>query len=244
MANNQQVKKALIVVGSIGALVAFSLWYLGFLGGSEKTKESIVVPNGYSHQKSVSNEKETVHTFKKSPPQLGSVTQTNDQAYARYMQSLPDKLDKAIAQEFRTLNVSLQNAKLYADATGLIRQGRENMNQLNQMKDKQNAKENEQAMSQNNVNFLVERSQNLNQAVQVKQSDSEVSDKSDALGNVILEGVVGTDEGYYALLRDAKGNPFTLKPGQKFENGMGIKSVNSDQVVIRDGDEERIITVM
>lgn len=244
MANDQQVKKVLIVVGSLGALVAFSLWYLGFLGGSEQAKESIVVPNGYSHQKSVSNEKETVHTFKKSPPQLGLVTQTNEQAYARYMQSLPDTLEKAIAQEFRTLNVSLQNAKLYADVTGLIRQGRENINQLNQMQDKQSAKDNEQAMSQNNVNFLVERSQNLNRALQFEQKSSEASVKSDSLGDVILEGVVGTDEGYYALLRDAKGNPFTLKPGQKFENGMVIKSVNSVQVVIRDGDKERIITVM
>lgn len=242
MAKNEKMKQVLGVTVCIGGLVVFALWYLGFLEPAKEADKTLTVPDGYSHVQSKATSNETVHTFKKAPPQVGAISQTADQAYSRYMQSLPDTLDKAIAQEFRTLNVSLQNARLYADTTGLIRQGRENMNQLNQLKDKQNEQEKEQAMSRNNVNFLVDDRDNT--PTRYKQEQQKKAEIKASLGDISLEGVVGTEDGYYVMLRDAKGNPFTLKPGQYFDGGMVVKSVNTKEVVITDGDEERIIPVM
>ena len=242
MANKEKIKNTVLIIASLGGLILFAVWYLGLLDFKDTAKSSVTIPDGYSHTKSKTTDSETVHTFTKSPPTQGYISQSADQAYSRYMESLPDTLDKAIAQEFRTLNVSLQNARLYADTTGLIRQGRENMNELNQLKDKQNEQDQELAMTSNNVNFLVD--DRYNRASNHQQVDVPAKRERPALGDVVLEGVVGTDDGYYAMLRDAKGNPFTLKPGQYFDGGMVVKSVNTKEVIITDGDEERIIPVM
>lgn len=240
MVSNEKMKSTITVLICIGGLVVFGLWYLGLIGGEKNTKSALSVPDGYTHLKSETNKNETVHTFKKAQPKAGAISQTADQTYARYMQSLPDTLDKAIAQEFRTLNISLQNARLYADTTGLIRQGRENMNQLNQLKEKQNEQEKEQAMAQNNVGFLVDENQRPN----VEFQQQSIMPKKASIDDVILEGVVGSGDGYYAVLKDTKGNTFTLKPGQTFDGRMLVKSVNTKEVVIKDGAEERTIPVM
>ncbi len=241
MANPDLKKNIAIGIATLAGVTVFGLWSFGVIGGdSGKSDSALKVPDGYSHVNSQQQGNEIVHTYQKTPPQTAGVSQTPDQAYARYMQTLPDSLDKAIAQEFRTLSVSLQNARLFADTTGLIRQGKENMKTLGELEGKQQAQAKEQALNKNNTGLLV--GGDIQPSV-VNENPKSTASKG-GLDDVILEGVVGGDDGYYAMLKDSEGRPFTLKPGQRFEGDLVVKSVDTKEVVITDGQQERVIPVM
>lgn len=238
--SNEKLKNTLVGVTCIATIVGVALWSFGVINFESTSESRLEIPDGYTHINSTENGSEVVHTYKKNPAQLSNVTQTSDQAYGRYMQGLPESLDKAIAQEFRTLSVSLQNARLFADTTGLIRQGRENMKTLGELEGEQQDQAKKQASRQNNTGLLV--GADIQSEMDIPSSESKLSNTS--LDDLTLEGVIGENNEFYAMIQASNGKSYSLKPGQRFDGKLVVVSVNTREVIISNGKHERVIPVM
>ena len=241
----KQKTKNIIVGTSLAIGVsAFGLSYLGLLGsdgGSQQTTRSLNVPSGYAHESTQQQGSETVHNFNKTPPREAVTVQDSELVYQRYLNGLPTKLDQAIGQEFRTLSVSLQNAQLYADTTGLIRQGKENLKTLNELETSRKKEVKKHELQQGSGALVVDYNTDNNASdsapVQREQGRSEL-DKLD------LEGVVGGEAGEYAIFVDGLGRFHEPVEGATFGNGFVLESLTKNKAVVSEGDQQRIFTVM
>ena len=241
----KQKTKEIIVGTSLAVGVgAFALFYLDVLGtgtGSPKSTNSLNVPSGYAHESTQQQGSETVHNFKKAPPREAVPVQDSELVYQRYLDGLPTKLDQVIGQEFRTLSVSLQNAQLYADTTGLIRQGKENLKTLNELETSRKEEVKKHELQQGSGALVVDYNAG-------KSGSDVVPDQRDKgrseLDKLDLEGVVGGEAGEYAIFIDGLGRFHEPVEGAAFGNGFVLESLTQNKAVVSEGEQQRIFTVM
>ncbi|GEA09136.1 hypothetical protein KUL42_38970 [Alteromonas sp. KUL42] len=234
MKKKNALVNVLLVMLVLFSVSAFGIWYLEVdLGGvTASESNSLVVPNGFSHMGTKSDGTEIVHNYTKQPPPRANVTQTSEDAYAKYVNSLPTITEKVVAEEFKTLNVSLQNAKLYADTTELFLRGRENeklIRELDGVNEEEGRKD----------SFVTDES--IAQRIVMGEVETEQS----LLNDIVLKGIVGDDSGFYAVITDVEGKySFKVKSGQKFKGSLVVTHIDEKYVVISDGTDERTINVM
>lgn len=240
MANSAKVKNTLATMVMLGVVGGTVFWAFGDnFTQAAVPKNKLNVPDGYIHQKTTDTGSEVVHQYKKAPPTKTTDMQNADQAYSRYVDGLPDNLEKSIASEFRTLSVSYQNARLYADTTGLIRQGKENMESLRKLKGKQEEVQKIEALNKNDTGLIVTRPTTIEPEINpVTTGNNEFS-----LHDVKLEGVSGDSSGYSVLLLTQAGKMVSRQAGQMFGD-FKVEKVSMKQVVISNGNEQRSIPVM